>query len=260
MIKLGLADKAVGRIAQMLGGPENPEIPAVPGEEDLGSGLPKVLSVEKYVMSGMGKDFSYEDFMSVSAEELMGEPALSVEEVLAYVKEYYQTDLENEIQETLDYGKQRYPDDKLDMDYLESAIRKGRIGESGNTYNWSWWGPTINFTILGPADPAIDGEPYAECILLVSTHGGGDVRGNYGIPQAFKLGSYGEEAPWYMYNLYIDIKTDKGKLIIDANDDEAYNFSVGQDEAGIFGEGENISYDDLERKLDWEEFGSRGIW
>jgi hypothetical protein len=257
MIKLGLADKAIERVAQMLGGPENPEIPAVPGEEDLGGGLPKVLSVEKYVVSDNGKDFEYEDFMNASPEEIVNVPPLSVEEVLAYVKEYYQTDLENEIQETLDYGKQRYPDDKLDMDYLESAIRKGRIGERGNTYNWSWWGPTIDFTILGPADSSIDGEPYAECVLLVSSHRGGDVRSNYGIPLAFKLDSYAEQAPWYEYHLNIDIETDKGKIRLNAEDDEAYHF-YAEDETGTFDN--SVSYDDLEKKLDWEDFGHKGIW
>jgi hypothetical protein len=43
MIKLSLSDKAFERMAQMLEGPENPETPAIPGEEEAGSGLPKVI-------------------------------------------------------------------------------------------------------------------------------------------------------------------------------------------------------------------------
>lgn len=247
-------------MAQMLGGPENQETPAIPGEEDLGGGLPKVISVDKYAMNDDGKTIDYDTFISAGVSEIFDSPELSVEEVLSYVQEHYATNLEDEIQSTMERFRHldKNPEPVLDIDYLMSAIQEGNIGRTENTYNWSWWGPTVHFTILGPSE--IEGEPYAECIILASTHNGGDVRGNYALPKAFKLMSYAEEAPWYAYRLYVNIKTDKGDLTLDASDDEAYHFYVGRDESGIFGEGESVSYDDLEKKLDWEEFGSRGIW
>lgn len=255
----GVSDTGLARIAKSLrktsqqdelfDEPEFQERPQEEIERDQrrSEGIfPIPQSVEKYVMDREGGgDIDYKEFVfgADPAAIMPGTPSMSDAELAVYIREYY-----------ADYA----PDGLEGMSISEMAdfLTESDIGIRDNTYNWTWWGPTVNFHLMGPAEE----EPYAEGVLLMSLHHGGDVRGNYGLYEAFKVESYAEEAPWYRYMFTIYIKTNEGTITLDVEDDEAYYFYVARDETGTWNEGDNISSKDLNEKLNWEDSDLHDIW
>lgn len=218
----------------------------LPEEEEQLSGVrkPKVLHIEREVMSssGAGYNGSLEAMQNADLSEMFPEE-MSPQGLIAYIEQNYDVDLFD-------------PGDELTIDSVESAVQEAGIGERDNTYNWGWWGPTMVLHVLGPAND----EPYSEGAIIVSPHGGGDPRGNYGSARAFKLESYAEEAPWYDAHLVFLIQTDKGNIVLDAEDAEGYSLMVGEDETGIFSPDETVNATDVESELDFEDSEHYDLW
>lgn len=197
----------------------------------------KVKSVEKTPSSSSGntEPGDYEDFIrGNNLEKIFGGSEMTEAQLRRFLLRHY-PDL-------------RIPRD-AGMDDIYDLIREQGEGISDNTYNWGYWGPVLDFILLGEATE----EPYSDGVILVKRHLGGDVRGNYAGPVAFRLENYAEEVPWYDVTLYVEIKTNKGTIKLDAENPEAYTFNVYEDETGTFEEGAWIRYDDLTRKLNWED-------
>lgn len=262
MKNAGLPDEALKRVKAQL---------------DEGNGdKPTVTHIEKYAMDiEGGNDRDYKDFVFASDPASIMPDAVEMTggQLALYILEQYETPIwdymdrppevealgepedypggEDEYYEKMDalidaqVGEMSVDDvERIILDHLD-------IGTRDNTYNWSWWGPTIVFQLLGPASPDKDGEPYSEGVLIMSMHLGGDVRGNYGAAKAFKLESYAEDAPWYRYRLAVRLQTDRGDIALDAEDDEGYHFYVAEDQTGTWEEGDNVSARDLESQLEW---------
>lgn len=200
----------------------------------------KVWGVEKSVYSSSGftnPPIKYEDFVHPSKTDLkkmFGGHVMSAAELRRYVQlHYHQLPIRP----------------SMGIEEISDLLWEENIGQSDNTYNWSWWGPVLQFTLLGPAAR----DPYKDGVILVKRHLGGDVRGNYDMAIAIRLESAAEEMPWTDCRLEVGIKTDKGIIHLDAEDDEAYHFVVAQDETGTWNEGDDITYDDLTRELNWED-------
>jgi len=203
---------------------------------------PVVQKIEKFAMSSSGytNPGDYEDFIQGNPlDQLFGGHEMSDRALYEYVQENYpEVDLEPFTDETT-------------VEDIEQALIEANVGIRDNTYNWAYWGPVLVFQLIGPAAE----EPYSEGVIIVSRHLGGDVRGNYAAPRAFKLKTYAEEVPWYDVTLGIRIETDQGNLWVDSSDVEGYEFYVSEDETGIWEEGDTITSNDLESGLDWDEEG-----
>lgn len=280
MKNAGLPDAALGRVkAQMEEGSN------VPIGEGTGASKPRVKSVEKYAIDNeTGNDIPYKEFIFASDPSIIfsGSEEMTGGQLALYILEHYGSvlwdymdlpDGVDELGEPEDYpgGEDEYYEkldalrdslvDKMSVDDVERIIIDHLdIGQRDNSYNWSWWGPTVLSHLLGPASPDGSAEPYEEGAIIVSMHLGGDVRGNYGNAKAFKLNSYAEEAPWYRYGLTVYITTDRGEITLDAEDSEAYHFHVHKDETGTWGEGDNITYDDIDKLLEWGGDGPFDLW
>lgn len=197
----------------------------------------KVESVEKVPMSSSGntEPGDYEDFIrGRNLENLFGGAEMTRAQLRRFIHRTY-PDL-------------HIPYD-AEVDDIYDLVREQGEGISDNTYNWGYWGPVLDFIILGNATE----DPYSDGVILVKRHLGGDVRGNYAAPVAFRLESYAEEVPWYDVNLYVEIKTNKGVIKLDAENPEAYTFNVYEDETGTFKDDSYVKYDDLTRELNWED-------
>jgi hypothetical protein len=213
---------------------------------------PKVIRVSKQALdnsSGGGMD--YDDFQQASAEEVMGKEALEEFEVLAKLQE-------------LGISMEGFRmDEETTVSDIVEFLNGDDVGRWDNTYNWGWWGPTMNFgEVTGPDSPS---DPYEPGILFCRMHRGGDVRGNYGPWYAFDMDSFGEsDAPWYRYFLTVNIETNRGSISLMSSDTEGYRFSVSNDETGAFkdeGDSEELTTDEIEDRLDWEDSESgSGIW
>lgn len=101
---------------------------------------------------------------------------------------------------------------------------------SDNTYNWSWWGPTLNFMVVNGQDDASD-PMHAECLIFARAHLGGDVRGNYGNYSVYLNEEfYNCFHPWH---LVVNMTTSDGKTVtLESEDDEAYRWICVTDETG----------------------------
>lgn len=136
-----------------------------------------------------------------------------------------------------------YMDEPLDSydqlrDWLEENADKQV--KSDNTYNWSWWGPTLNFTVVS-TDP---GDPYSPCIILARAHRGGDVRGNYGAYHVF----YNEQYYncFYPWRLVVIMKTSDGQeIVLESEDDEAYRYICRSDDTGTLEQDSTYKRDDI---------------
>jgi hypothetical protein len=203
---------------------------------------PVVRSIEKTPMSSSGytDPGDYEDFVhNPDLEKIFGGTEMNERALYRYVRKHYP-----EVQ------LPPLSDDPT-VDDIEDALMEANVGQRDNTYNWSWWGPTLVFQLLGPATD----DPYNDGVIIVSPHMGGDVRGNYGSAQAFRLETYAEEVPWYDVMLTVSIETDRGRIVADSSDIEAYDWYIHEDETGTWEEGENITGNELESALDWQEEG-----
>lgn len=235
----GISDAGMKRVAQMVGDDMGGKAVQPFSEGD----KPKVQRVEKDALNReTGDAISYDDFLSADASTLFsGAEEMTGADVAAYILDEYGENIGDYLEEA----------GNLSVNDVEDVLHNHLdIGTRGNTYNWSWWGPTIQFTVLGPA---ADQDPYGEGVMIVSMHLGGDVRGNYANTQAFKLSTYAEEAPWYVYGLCVYITTDRGKISLDSEDDEAYRFFIHEDETDTWEDGTSITYEEIDKMLEWTD-------
>jgi hypothetical protein len=202
---------------------------------------PKVKSVKKMPisMSGNTDPGSYDSFVKgKNLSKSFGGRKISAAALRSYVQDHY--------------PDVRVPS-RASVDDIFQLLYEEDVGRGDNTYNWSWWGPTLHIRTLGDATE----EPYAEGVVLARPHLGGDVRGNYADAQAFLLENYAEEVPWYDVMLSIHINTDRGHIFLDSEDTEGYTFRVETDETGTWGADDDVRSDAIESELDW---GDKSLW
>ena len=201
---------------------------------------PIIANVMKVAFNNEGGgSVDYDDF--VGAKTLtpvfggLGEK-ISMEKTVLLL-ESWGFDIPSEAQEDFDELKE----------YL-SQIKDERINRD-NTYNWSWWGPTIDFMLIES-----ERDPYLPYILIAKMHLGGDVRGNYGPLQAWKFDK-GFASVFHSWTLNVHLVTTRGKKItLDSEDTEAYNFIVVDDKTGLLPkEGDTIKIDELESLFEWKK-------
>ena len=201
------------------------------------AGKPKVESIHKYALSSdKGKEVDYDKFVRLTdADVFAQQKSLSVQQV---------KDILNDLE----------PDEELDklddMDDIVEYLSEAGIIKKGNTYNQSFWGNAIEYGVMGI------GKSDGEQLIFLSMHIGGDVRGNYTKWKAYKY-EHMEDAPFYQWNLIVEIKTNKGDIRLQSEGDEAYHFIVERDETGTWEENDGIKHPDLAEKLD---MGGKDIW
>jgi hypothetical protein len=201
---------------------------------------PVVLKSEMYVSTTDGDSFGYEEFISgkISMSEFFG-PALSIKELKSALK------------------KEGYSVSGNDIESIVEELKDQNAGDADNTYNQSWFGPTIEYYLVGEMTT----EPYAGGVIFTSIHLGGDVRGNYAQWEAYRVDSFGEQFPTVTARLSVEITTNKGNIWIESEDEEAYDFYVNTDETGVLGENESVDFDQIESELAWGEDGAPdGLW
>lgn len=208
---------------------EQPAYNLDPKEMEKGgkAGALKVKSVYKYAMhSNTGETIDYDKFVRLTDADVYAQAKpLSAQEL---------KDILNEIE----------PDEELDkfdeVDDIVEYLRKMGILACDNTYNRSYWGNAIIYCTM-----ELENE---ERLVFLAMHISGDVRGNYKPFKAYRF-DHIEDEPYYNWKLYVEIKTNKGEVTLDAEDDEAYHFVVGRDENDLIGENESIDYEGIKEKL-----------
>lgn len=234
-------------------------------EEEEVDPRPLVQSVSKYISSSSGalKSGDYKDivFETDPAALMEDYTALEGDDLWDKVRELgYRDELDEFLANTKDtaaaYARDKEEDQTADdlMDFLGDRD----IGSADNTYNWSWWGPTIHFLFLEAKGSYRDS--YNPGLLFMRMHHGGDVRGNYGYAKAFWLDSYAEEAPWYDLSLSVEITTDRGTISLTAENTVASFWIVEEDETETWegGGGTYVRTADLWSALIWDEV--RDLW
>ena len=213
-------------------------------------GKPVVQSVTKTIASGSGNTKtpeSLEASFKMSPSDMMVDPPLTHEEALAKMRELG-------FEDAADGYEAEIEADKQSVEELFWYLQDNGVGAADNTYNWNWWGPTVQFRCLGD-------DPYKPCLMFFRTHQGGDVRGNYGEPEAFYLeDGWGEgEVPWEDWYQIALIVTDQGNIELNSTEMEGWHWSVYKDETGALGgdEADSVSGDELDDKLNW---GDDNFW
>jgi len=219
---------------------------------------PVVVAVKKWAMSSSGgQDMDYDTFARAKGSDLPAifgsAPLTSKQAIRKLIEMGWDPSEFDEIEAQTD-ARDLDEDERVDMlqDWADAN------GRSDNTYNWSWWGPTLNFTSV--QEPDESGDPWKPAIYFVRAHRGGDVRGNYGAYSIFYLKAPGEEAPWYDWRLTVELEmADGSTVLLDAEGDEAYHFYVVEDPTGTFRKDHTVKYDDIMAAFDFEEHG-QDIW
>lgn len=212
------------------------------------SGKPRVVAVEKWVTdSSSGMDMPYDRFAFAKGSDLpaiFGYDELTVAQAISKLVEMgWSPDEFRGIR-----GSSLDEDEKLDM-LVEWARENGK---ADNTYNWSWWGPTLH--IIGVQEPDESGDPWKPELYFARAHLGGDVRGNYSKEHIFYVENPGEDAPWYSWRLTAQLTLDDGsKVILDAEDHEGAYWTVVEDPSGTFRAEQGVRENDLTAAFDWDE-------
>jgi hypothetical protein len=223
----GISDKGFQRLAQVM--EDQMSLPGVPESIE-------VLGVEKWVSSSSGALDSgpYDEVMGWPIEKLMGGEPVTPDHALNALDSGDVDDADDfDDDEELVNVSVEVPDETYESIVAE-ARERGVPGDT--TYNAGWWGPDVAYIIL--AGELGEGE-----ILVAANRGTG--LASEGV--IVKLDSY--ELPWYDLSLNVTIKTNKGNILLDSTDTEAYYFTVYEDETGTFEEGTDVSYQELEEKL-----------
>jgi len=213
---------------------------------------PEVLSVTKNVSSSSGS-FSYDGgynkyIRETDSSKFMGKMGLEGEELWSKVRACGFGNVLDEYFQEIAVGDRSA--DSLHQ-WLKMHGGKGVI--RGNTYNDSWWGPTVEYLCLPSTSSGLEGP----CLVFLQLHGGGDVRGGYAHSGAFWVDYFLEDMPWFDMQLYVSITTDRGEVVLQANDLEAYYFTVLEDETNVLEVEEDVSYDQLTQLFDW---GGNSLW
>jgi hypothetical protein len=252
MKRIGLFDESLQRLAQMV-----PQTPV----------KPKVISVQKYVNSGSGytsPPSDYDEFLSTSMadmDNLWGGTPFSPDEVVAWLERNMGVDfshlgtpvdnsedlmMSTEQRDEMDEDEDEGPSvTGLSMKDIIDELRSKNLGNWDTTYNWGWWGPDMTFGIFSESSDPMWGE--ALVIVGLGTSVPGDSGKAYLVDSVQELA---ESAPFYDIHLSIKIETDQGEIFLDNEDDEAYTFSVS-DENDLLGGQSSVQIDDLDDLLDW---------
>jgi len=202
-------------------------------------GKPRVVSVKKYATNtSSGERMSYEDFVSnPDLPTIFGSPELTTSQA---IDKLYEMGWEDDLSDIANITDE---DEQLDA-LVEWADEHGA---ADNTYNWSWWGPTLHFIGV-----QAERDPYKPEMYFVRLHRGGDVRGNYGAYHIIYVEESAEQAPWYSWMLTAELKMDDGtEVIIDSEDMEAWHWNVHEDPTGKLGD--SVKTDELESAFEWDE-------
>lgn len=207
-------------------------------------GKPRVVAVEKWVMdSSSGQSMPYERFVFAKGSDLpaiFGYDPLTTDQAIRKLVE-------------MGWGLDEIREIEGDEDREDALVEWAREnGKADNTYNWSWWGPTLHF--VGVQAPDESGDPWEPEVYFVRAHLGGDVRGNYSGYSIFYVESPGEDAPWYAWRLTAQLTLDDGsKVILDSDDTEGAHWTVVEDPSGTFRAEQNVRESDLRDAFDWDE-------
>lgn len=219
-------------------------------------GKPKVESLTEVFMLMDGTDIAYDDMGD--AEKMFGGDPLTPQELvdkLAVDHDIYVMDAAPELFDLPD-GDDEDDDefytgdvkDGVTIDDIEDAIEDELQGD--NSYNYS--APfvfDVRFTKTRDA--------YDPQIMLAREHRGGDVRGNYGEYKAFSIDA--DTNPFYG-KMSLEIETNKGRISLDAESLEGYNFYVNSDETGTFEDDSTIDRDDIADAFDFGKVKSETLY
>ncbi|MBN37765.1 MAG: hypothetical protein CMI29_04800 [Opitutae bacterium] len=217
---------------------------------------PRVESVTEVFMLMDGTEIDYEDMDD--AKKMFGGDPLSPQDLvdkLAVDHDIYVMDAAPELFDLPD-GDDEDDDefytgevkDGVTIDDIEDAIEDELQGD--NSYNYS--APFVFDVRFTKTDDTYDPQ-----IMLVREHLGGDVRGNYGEYQAFSIDA--DTNPFYG-KMSVEIQTDKGRISLDAESLEGYNFYVSRDETGTFEEDSTIDRDEIAEAFDFGSVKSETLY
>ena len=139
--------------------------------------------------------------------------------------------------------------DGVTIDDIEYAIED--LLKADNSYNYS--APFVFDVRFNETRDAYDPQ-----VMIVREHRGGDVRGNYGPAMAFYLDNI-ESNPFYG-KMSVEIQTDKGRISLDAESLEGYNFYVNRDETGTFEQDSTIDRDEIAEAFDFGKVKSETLY
>ena len=204
---------------------------------------PRVVAVEKWATDpSNGQDMPYERFVYAKGSDLpdiFGYAALTTDQAIRKLVE-------------MGWGLDEIQEIEGDEDREDALVEWAREnGKAANTYNWSWWGPTLHF--IGFQAPDESGDPWEPEVYFVRAHLGGDVSRNYSGYSIFYVEEPGEDAPWYSWRLSAQLTLDDGsKVILDAEDTEGAHWTVAEDPSGTFRAEQTVREDDLTAAFDWD--------
>ena len=151
----------------------------------------------------------------------------------------------------LSYARRMGLDVPAGVTTVEELMRwgdeEGRWTGVDNTYNWSYFGPGIEFRIVQHGGESAPGEPL---LLIAAMHQGGDIRGNYGGAVAY----YYDEAdllPWHGWKLVTELVTDGGKVLFESADMEGYDLWCSMDQTGTLEDNRSYGPDEVEAAFDF---------
>jgi len=219
-------------------------------------GKPKVESLEEVFLLMDGTEIEYKDIDD--AEKMFGGDPLSPQElvdklafegifVMDYAPELF--DLPDGDDEDDDEDYTGNVKDGVTIDDIEDAIED--LLKADNSYNYS--APFVFDVRFNETRDAYDPQ-----VMIVREHRGGDVRGNYGPAMAFYLDNI-ESNPFYG-KMSVEIQTDKGRISLDAESLEGYNFYVNRDETGTFEQDSTIDRDEIAEAFDFGKVKSETLY
>ena len=209
-------------------------------------GKPKVTEIQEYLFKMDGTEVAIGEADEV--EKAWGTPAdaedvynaLARKEI--YLEEYAPELFEQDEDGVIEVGGIEDLKSGVTIEDIVDAIEDEPFMKADNSYNYS--APFVfDFRFVKTDDP------YEEQIYFVREHRGGDVRGNYGPYQAVIMDSV-EDSPLYA-RVFVSLETDKGRVELESEDLEAYNFEVREDATGVLEQGEMVNIDELEEKFNF---------
>ena len=209
-------------------------------------GKPKVTEIQESIFKMDGTDVKLSAADEVEMAWGITSPAEEVYTALAqkeiYLEEYAPELFEQDEDGVIEVGGIEDLKSGVTIEDIVDAIEDEPFMRADNSYNYS--APFVFDYRYVKTD-----DPYEEQIYFVREHRGGDVRGNYGPYKAVIMDSV-EESPLYA-RVFVSLETDKGRVELESEDLEAYNFEVREDATGVLEQGEMVNIDELEEKFNF---------
>lgn len=199
---------------------------------------PVITDVSKYVHDNRdGSTYEYDDFIHDDGTLLIGEDYFrSYYDVLAWLWDCADDIIEDIPRDTWDeIHNANSPLSALHRELQE----RGAFDVEDNTYNWGYWGPTVQFSQFG--------DTY-EGLVLCRFHRGGDVRGNYGPTIACPAECLHESIHDCTLVVQLDAR-EHGTITLYNSDLEAYYWHVDMGRYTI----DQTTLDDLEEEFNMNE-------